>query len=289
MLKYSRSGLGRSIGSKIFSMLFFAACICAMLIYFTTNIQVERKEIISANIPRNFHNLTVVYASDFLYDGGNTLYIDNVISKINSYRADVVVLGGNYGNCYNNSLKFFDVIPNIHSNMGVFAVLGENDILPNKNDNYSLNRRMSKKNIRLLVNDRTYIKNNGESICVCGLDDVKNGNPDYSLLNPTPENDFTIFACNSAKAVNKIIELMNSDIREYITDIALFGSTLGGQYIFNEKLQKIINPINSPKYFTGWHGNSKNNILVSNGVGARNPGFRFGILPQIHVINIKYR
>ena len=59
----------------------------------STSVQIDSKEIVSANIPRNFHDLTILYASDFLYNGGSTFYIDNVISKINSYRADIVILG----------------------------------------------------------------------------------------------------------------------------------------------------------------------------------------------------
>lgn len=286
MARYSQSMFRRSFKSKLLITVLMICLIYSIVMISSTHIQADIKEIVSANIPRSFHDLTILYASDFLYNGGSTFYIDNVISKINSYRADIVILGGNYGNNYDNSLKFFEIIPNIHSNMGVYAVLGKNDISANRDD-YYIENRMQAKNISLLVNKGVNIKKDGDNICVFGIDDIEVGNPNFSYFNCGE--DFTIFACNSAKGIDNILEIINNSGRDYVSDIALFGSTLGGQYILNDKLQKLINPLGSPKFFNGWHGNNKNNILVSNGIGAQDFGFRIAVPPQVHYIKVKYR
>lgn len=277
----------RSFKSKLLISLVIICLVYGIIMFASTSVQIDSKEIVSANIPRNFHDLTILYASDFLYNGGSTFYIDNVISKINSYRADIVILGGNYGTNYDNSLKFFDVIPNIHSNMGVYAVLGKNDINYDARDDYAIEKKMISKNISLLVNKSIDIKREEDHIRLYGIDDIDIGNPNFDFLNQGGV--FTIFACNSAKGIEKILESINTLGREYVCDISLFGSTLGGQYYFNEELQKLLNPLEAPIYFSGWHGNNKNNILVSNGIGARDLGFRLGISPQIHIMKIKYR
>lgn len=268
-------------------------CVLALLIggatLSTTLISVDQKTIVSYTLPRSFHNLKIVYATDFLYNGSNDYFMNEVVHRINSSRADIVVLGGNYGNRFENSLKFFDVIPNIHARLAVVAVLGENDIQKEERDDYLINQKMKQKNISLLVNQTLTLKQDGEALHIYGIDDYINGKPDYApALSTLRQDEFVVFACHSHKALNDITNTQDEGQTSKFSDLSLIGSTLGGQYIFNEPIQRIINPIYAPKYYRGWHSDKHSSILVSNGVGVYS-GFRLLIRPLIHEITIKYR
>lgn len=252
-------------------------------------IQVDRKTLVSTNLPLPFHNLKIVFAGDFLYNGKNDYHMNEAIHAINSSRADIVILGGNYGNNPANSLKFFDIIPNIHARYGVFAVLGKEDIDAENRDDFPISTKLKQKNITLLKNQAASIKNEGKSIYIVGLDEYTKGNPDYSTaFAKVNKEDFVIFACHSYQALNDITSTSDETSKTKFADISLIASTLGGQYAFGESYQRALNPIQAPKYFSGWHNDKGGYILVTNGVGVYS-GFRFTVRPQIHEITVKYR
>lgn len=255
----------------------------------TTSLSLDQKTIDSFQLPRSFHNLKIVYATDFLYNGSNRFFMNEAVHRINKSRADIVVLGGNYGNKYENSLEFFDVIPNIHARFAVVAVLGQNDISKDNRDDFLINQKMKQKNITLLVNQILPIKLDGESIYIYGIDDYINGSPSFEpALSTLTQDEFVVFASHSHKVLNDITGTQEEENISRFSDLSLIGSTLGGQYIFTEPIQRVFDPIHAPKFISGWHSDKRSNILVSNGVGVYS-GFRLLVRPQIHEILIKYK
>lgn len=251
--------------------------------------QTESKDIISSNLPRSFHNSKIVYVSDFLYRGSfDKSYIRNVVANINKCRADIIILGGNYGQDYEKSIEFFEDIPNLHANIAVCAVLGEND-RPEKSAGYSaLEKAMDSKNVKPLVNDIAEVKIGDDIIKIIGIDDYVTGSPDLiSCLNKTNGNDFIILACNSTNGIKTLLDQDSLEVKNNV-DISLFGSTLGGQYLTASWWQLLTDPLNVPKYYTGWHDENRMSLLVSNGIGTKVLPIRLLVRPQIHLITLKY-
>ncbi len=277
----------RKIKHIIIGIILIAVIIVVTLRFTTTFLQLDSKTFVSFQLPRSFHNIKIVYASDFLYNGGNAFFMNETIHKINSARADIVILGGNYGTTPENTLAFFDLIPNIHARIAVFAVVGSNDIDKENRDFFLLNQKLKSRNIQLLVNQAHSIKQNDEKIIIYGIDDYENGQPSFqNILEASTAEDFVIFASHSHEALRALTG-ENEAIARF-ADLALMGSTLGGQYLWVEPFRKSIDPVHSPIMFRGWRSEKRNQILVSQGVGTYG-GFRFAIRPQIHEIVFKYK
>ncbi len=255
----------------------------------TFTVLVDKVTLSSYDLPRSFHNIKVCYVSDFNYSGVNMVHLYSVISKINQLSADVVILGGNYGTDHKKSIEFFKNIPNIHARLGVVAVLGENDREDKNSRFYDLKMAMADRNINLLVNEYKTIKIDDGYIKIYGIDDYVKGKP--LTIKPNSgyaENEFVIFAGHSPKGIDDIVLPSGDQAVAQFVDVAMFGGTLGGQFAFLQDIKTAFDPTNVPIYYTGWNEQSRVKILVSNGIGAKNPPFRWMVFPQVHEIVLKY-
>ncbi|NMD38104.1 MAG: hypothetical protein GYA87_05415 [Christensenellaceae bacterium] len=279
----------RNIKGKVLAG-FVIILMLVLSIFVSTNwVLIDTVNISSYDLPRAFHNIKICYASDFNYNGGNKFKLYSIISKINQLRADIVILGGNYGVDYKKSLEFFKDIPNIHARLGVVAVLGENDREEKYSKYYDLKMAMTDRSINLLVNEDKTIKINDGYIKIYGIDDYVKGSPITINTNcGFKENEFVIFAGHSPKGIDDIILPSGEEAVSQFIDLAMFGGTLGGQFAFWQDIKAAFDPTKVPMYYTGWNEQSRVKILVSNGVGAQNPPFRWMIFPQVHEIVLKY-
>lgn len=286
MLSYSKKRRNK----KIAVFLIFIFLVLVFTAYISTHlIRIDQKELKFSSIPNAFNKLKIVFASDFLYNGNNTNLMKSSIAKINSCRADIVILGGNYGNNPKNSLRFFDIIPSIHARLAIVAVLGENDVQDYDKDVLNLRTKLRDKNINLLINSSEKIRVDNQNIFIYGIDDYKKGYPDYNSSNANiKSNDFVVFVSNSSYAINPMLRSMDSSGMLRFKDLSLFGGTLGGEIVGFENIKKTFDPIASPRYTSGWHEEKRNNILISKGIGSKNL-FRFLVFPEIHSISLLAR
>jgi len=73
-------------------------CLCLLLfsLYKTYNIETKEDTIVSSEIPNEFNNFKVVFASDIHMDCSNTLsclQVTDMVEKMNNLNPDVIIFG----------------------------------------------------------------------------------------------------------------------------------------------------------------------------------------------------
>ena len=59
---------------------------------------------------------------------------EDLARKLNDMGADIILLGGDYGETTKTSLEFFKALPDLTARSGVFAVMGNHDLLGHKEE-----------------------------------------------------------------------------------------------------------------------------------------------------------
>ena len=236
-----------------------------------------------AELPDAFDGMKIAYASDIHYgpflDGTR---VADLVEKLNAMHADIILLGGDYGETTKTAIELFRILPELAAPSGVFAVIGNHDLLGSKDEIMHLKGLIRSRGIVLLDNSAVLIKKNKASLCLCATDDILEGNPDVSaLVREVNASDFTIFAPHSPDVLP--LSEMEAGFR---FDLALCGHTHGGQLVvFGRSLHS--SSAYGDTYARGWMDAHGGRLMVSHGVGTSLLPMRLGVRPQIHCITLK--
>jgi len=124
-----------------------------------------------------------------------------------------------------------------------------------------------------------------------GVDDLYYGDADVGgVACQVKESDFVIFAGHNPDLMEEMLKARGSDGDNHWFDIALFGSTHGGQINFFRKTPFYqLRPKEGARYLSGWLEENRASILISRGVGTSYFPIRLFARPQIHLITLKGR
>ena len=235
------------------------------------------------HLPAAFDGLVIAYCSDIHYGPffGHER-TDNLARKLNDMRADIMILGGDYGETTKASLEFFKALPDLTAQSGLFAVIGNHDLLGRKEEISELKGLILSKGIVLLNNSAILMEKDGAALCLCATDDILEGRPDTAALTGAiAESDFTIFAPHSPDILPEAEKQAG-----FRFDLALCGHTHGGQLvIFGRSLHS--SSAYGDTYARGWMDAHGGKLLVTHGVGTSLLPMRLGVRPQIHRITLK--
>ena len=250
--------------------------------YLAGQLDLTEEEYFSASLPEAFDGLKVAFASDIHF--GPLFHreeADRLIDRLLSFKSDLILLGGDYGNKLSNSTAFFEYIPAFSPMTPVLAVLGNHDYGKPGESLEPLFDAMRKKNVIPLVNKAHFIIRENSQLAILGPDDIKCGNPDLKSLKIAAQAaDFSIFLPHSPD----IIPLAQEAGLDY--HLAVCGHTHGGQIVlFGRSLHS--SSSYRDRFRTGWVKENGRDILVSNGVGTSILPMRLGTRPQIHKITLR--
>ena len=196
--------------------------------------------------------------------------IERLFALLRSLNPDLVLWGGDYAEPGWHD-HFFTFLPNLSPPLGMFGVVGNNDLHANFSRAPSLS---------LLCNQSASLP----GLCILGLDDPRIGNPDLSLLLNMPKNAFRIVLAHSPLAFRSLPQ----DDPAPWPDLILTGHTHGGQctiFGLNPYAFGYENARHAPNFFlTGLHSIHHSRFLVSNGIGTSLLPVRLGAPPQVHLI-----
>lgn len=246
----------------IFCVLLFISLVIIYARYkATSGIKVIEYKVTSSNLPDDFHGFKIVQFSDIYY--GNTVdlkYLENIVSKINSLKPDIVVFTGDLLAKDFDFLSIDDIInvlKNIDSKVGKYAIRGDMD-------NEVFDKIIEEAGFANLSNESAEIFYKGSIPITINNLDISN------------ENLFNILLLHEPDDVNSLANHF---------DLILAGHSLNGQ-INIPFVKKLLLPKGALKYSNGHYFTDNGDLYVSNGIGTTNFKFRFMNKPSISLYRL---
>ncbi len=244
-------------------------------------LRIDRKELVSADLPEEFDGARIVFVAD-VHAGPHLgrRRVSALVDAVNELDADILILGGDYvGGRLDGAEMFYPQAARLRASLGRYAVLGNHDVWE---DSGAARRGLEDAGITLLENEAVRVSRNGESIAIAGVEDLYTGHPDARVagkdLKPS---DFSVLVSHNPDVFGGQLPEMKG-----IWDLALSGHTHGGQVTLFGTLLPLAPDWLRKRFRSGWSYQSGVPVLVSNGVGTVTAPIRFFAEPEIHVITL---
>lgn len=257
--------------------------------------KVERVEIASKNLPKEFDGYRLVHISDLHVSSfnHNLKKMERVVKKINSQEGDIILFTGDLvSNSPNELDEYQDILSGLKGADGVFSVLGNHDYLlynrwDSENDRLQameeLAARQKAMGWRLLLDENVKIsRGDSSSISIIGVENTsahKHFNSDGDLKRAMEGADSPYKILLSHDPTHWRMEVLEkTDI-----DLMLSGHTHAIQF-------SIFGLCPSALVFDEYRGLYKEGeqmLYVNIGLGETGPLFRIGTPPEITVITLR--
>ncbi len=260
------------------------SCVLLYPLYLATQLDTVFETYASPALPKAFDGLRIAFVSDIHY---GSLFMENrvreLVKRVNALEADIVLLGGDYGEDSEGAIRFFDLHPGFHGKFAVLGTVGNHDRTLPESNFPKLLKRMAQEGVIPVVNDVWTLEKDGRTLAFASIDDYFNGAPDFEwVAKLCREADFTMFFPHNPDALPETYSLSN----QLFYQLALCGHTHGGQVSILGHAIKSSSDYGD-RFLSGWYRENGMDILVSNGVGTSGLPVRLGARPQIHLITLK--
>jgi len=252
--------------------------------YLAGTLSLKEDVFYSKAVTKDIDKLRIAYCSDIHF--GPMFSKDravDLVERINALSADIVLLGGDYGETTNTGIDFFRVTPDFKSRYGCYAAIGNHDLWGGESEIETLINVMKDKGITPLVNESHTLTIGDTKLILCASDDIKMGKPELNMLYEAREisNAFILFFPHSPDVLPHITKKPDP-----VFDLALCGHTHGGQVAFFGKSVYSSSKYKD-RYLSGWIEENGHRIMVSNGVGTSIMPVRIGSKPEYHLIELR--
>lgn len=154
-------------------------------------IDVERVDIVRADVPEAFNGFTIAQFSDIHLGtyGNDTTFIKKVVDRINSLHPDMIVFTGDIVNRHTSEMEpFVATLSELHAPYGVYSILGNHDYgdyykwdnpsdkVENMADLYHLQQLAG---LRMLNNNTDIIYAGADSLALIGVENI--GDPPFPV------------------------------------------------------------------------------------------------------------
>ena len=236
------------------------------------DIQIEHNEVEIKNLPRPFHNYTILQISDLHLDLAPEL-IDIIIDRINQVDYDVCVITGDYrastGGNYRQALDLTAELMT-HIKKPLYAILGNHDFIE------FLPKLEREAGMTFLINESIPLEKEGATIYLSGIDDPHL----YQLVDfpqtlaDVPTDAVKILLAHAPEAYQQAAD--------YQYDLMLSGHTHGGQICLPGGIPILAHLGGAPRRMAAgrWsHGRLQG--YTSRGTGGGGVPVRFFCPPEI--------
>ena len=247
----------------------------------------------------NQNGLKVVAISD-IHGGSNFVTeerIREVVAQANAQNPDLVVLLGDY--LSRNYLKqttlkmpletVMENLRGLKAKYGVYAVIGNHD---NEFGGAKVRLELERIGYQVLENEAVAIKHNEEWIRILGADDVLKAGNNWNQISKNLKSALDNLAAKEGKV---IVLTHNPDAIVYLTEelsisddfsLLIAGHTHGGQCRFPLVGAPIVPSEFGQKYAAGHIRDKGIDVFVTTGVGMSVFPVRFGVPPEIAVLEL---
>ena len=270
------------------SPILFTSFLASYVAAETFSLGVDRLIIKDPELPVEFHNLKVCFISDIHHGPFSSLKrLRKMVEKINEFKPDLLILGGDYLQTYRRSQKqqaadlaeLLDVLRDLEIPLfGIYAVLGNHDYTFSVE---YLKKEFADAGIKVLHNEGEFLHLNHAKIRLSGVGDLWFGEPDLKQAQAnTKPTDFTLLISHQPNFIDQITP------KDGI-NFVLAGHTHGGQARLFNYQPFMPHKIAKWEYTVGLIETPQTRMLVSPGIGNAAPYFRFFAPPKIHLITFK--
>lgn len=245
------------------------------------------------NLPEEFKGKIITLITD-IHSGPymSKELMSDYVQVLNDLNSDYLVIAGDITNTTRNEITpFADAFKNIKVNSGVFATLGNHDYF--SDPEYIAEYIKGDTPITLLRNESLLLTQNGKSILLSGMEDVRESNVQFTpnleaYYQKTLESEKQILSANniSEDSIPKILIYHKPYFIDRMSqnnyDLVLTGHTHGGQVVlFNYKDVNISLAATVSPYISGLYKVNKTNLYVSRGLGSVGLPLRLNCPPDI--------
>ena len=253
-------------------------------LYLAAQLDTVEETYASSALPPEFDGLRVAFLSDIHY---GFLFkeerVRRLVERVNALRADVVLLGGDYGEHSDGALTFFQLKPGFHANIAVLATFGNHDRTHPDSNVPKIQAAMRADGIVPLLNEVYFLARAGKKLAFASTDDWINGTPAVKhVARLCRDADFTVYFPHNPDTLPATYTLRGGPFYQ----LALCGHTHGGQITVAGYTIKYSSEYRR-RFLTGWRRENGVDIMVSNGVGTTSLPLRLGAKPQLHLITLK--
>ncbi|HUU59163.1 MAG TPA: metallophosphoesterase [Phycisphaerae bacterium] len=245
----------------------------------TRHIEVTRPVIEIASLPAAWDSVRIALLSDIHYGPLVTLdRVRGIVALTNSLGADLIVLAGDLVRRSTDAdPRLSAALSALRAPLGVYAVLGNHDYWRGVGPTV---RALAAAGITLLYNSHRLLERDGARLCLAGVDDVWQGEPDLdAALARVPDRTVRILLCH------------NPDYAEQLppaprVDLVLSGHAHGGQ-IKLPVISRFFRSIRHRKYLAGLVRGPRCEVYVSRGLGVVGLPIRFRCPPELPLVTLR--
>lgn len=209
----------------------------------------------------------------------STQRLEQLVEKINQQKPDILFFTGDLFDKARYFTEFEEaaaILQKLEAPLGKYAVWGNHDYGGGGVRVYE--SVVTQAGFTLLKNQGAYCQlPNGKTLHISGLDDLKFGKPDYSILQQADAADFHVVLAHAPD--------MGDKIAAYKPDLILSGHSHGGQVAL-PFLGPLYTPPGSKNYKAGKYMLKDTLLYIENGVGATGLPMRFFAFPGFTTITI---
>ena len=243
------------------------------LLYGRLDVEVTRRRIRLARLPKAFEGFRIAQLSDFHISPFMTAdQIRRCVAIANGLKADLVVMNGDYV-AWDPAAQgeVVQALAGLRAPYGVFGCLGNHETETETDD--SITRLFAAQGIRILRQERAPIRLRGETINLIGIGD--DSQVAEGLVMPDTVN---ILLSHGPWAFDRAAELG--------IDLTLCGHTHGGQLSLEFVHRGLsLSHLETP-YDSGWYEKRGSQLYVNRGIGTTGFPIRVGSRPEITVFEL---
>ena len=246
------------------------------LLYGRLDVEVTRRLIRLARLPKAFEGFRIAQLSDFHISPFMPAdQIRRCVTITNQLKADLVVLTGDFvGWDPAAQGEVVQALAGLGAPYGVFGCLGNHEMETQTEE--SITRLFAAQGIRILRQERAPIRLHSETLNLIGVDDSLSDLRDVErLVMPDTVN---ILLSHDPNAFDRAAELG--------IDLTLAGHTHGGQLSLEFIHRGLsLSRLETP-YVSGWFEKPGSQLYVNRGIGTTGFPIRFGARPEITVFEL---
>ena len=248
------------------------------LLYGRLDMEVTRRRIRLARLPKAFEGFRIVQLSDFHISPFMPAdEIRRCVTITNQLKPDLILMTGDYV-AWDPAAQgdVVQALAGLHAPYGVFGSLGNHEGITDTED--SITRLFAAQGIHILRQERAPIRLGGDTLNLIGIDDSVSEADIKGIERLVMPDTVNILLNHNPNDFDHAVELG--------VDLMLAGHTHGGQLSL-EFLHRGLALIRlETPYVSGWYEKSGGQLYVNRGIGTTVLPIRVGARPEITVLEL---